>query len=53
MQDIINYVSSHLTLIGGAAYLLIDEIFAFKSSLKSNSILNFIYNQLKSLLGKT
>lgn len=53
MQSVIDYVTSHLALLAGVVYVIVDEIFAFNSGLKSNSILNFIYNQAKALAGKS
>ena len=48
----IAFIIAHKLEFIGLGYVIIDEIFAFSPSLKSNSVLNFIYNSLKSAAGK-
>ncbi len=46
------FIVAHKLELIGLGYVIVDEIFAFSPALKSNSILNFIYNSLKSAAGK-
>lgn len=45
------WILDHKVLIALGVYKLIDELFAFSPALKSNSILNLIYNLAKGLGG--